>query len=397
MGNKIELTSRFAFFFNASSGGIILALAALAALLVSNSSYGNFYQAFLAFPGEIVIGHGVLVLSKPLVVWVNDLWMAAFFFLVGLEIKREFLAGELSGPGQLTLPALSALGGMTVPALIYVTLNHGDTAALQGWAIPAATDIAFALGIVVLLGSKVPLSLKVFLTAVAIIDDLLAIVIIALFYTSSLSLTMLVGAVSAGLVLWVLNRLKITRVDIYIVVGIVMWLFVLKSGVHATLAGVATALAIPMRDSHGNSPLETVERGLHPWVAFLILPVFAFCNAGVVLSGVTIDTLLAPIPLGIILGLFVGKTVGVFGVSYLLIRMGWVKAPAGANTMQLLGISILCGIGFTMSLFVGGLAFIGMDPSYSLQLKIGVLGGSLVSAIVGTILLLLAAKRKKAA
>lgn len=397
MSNRRKHTSFFEFFSKESSGGIILAMAAIAALVISNSSYGDLYQAFLSIPGQIIVGDDGLVLNKPLIVWVNDLWMAAFFFLVGLEIKREFLAGELSGPGQLTLPALSALGGMAAPALIYVALNQGDSAALQGWAIPAATDIAFALGIVVLLGSKVPLSLKVFLTAVAIIDDLLAIVIIALFYTSSLSLTALLGAFGAGLVLFVLNRLKITRVDVYIVVGIVMWLFVLKSGVHATLAGVATALAIPMRDSRGNSPLETVEHGLHPWVAFLVLPVFAFSNAGVVLSGVTLDTLLAPIPLGIILGLFVGKTIGVFGVSYLLIRLGWVKAPAGANTMQLLGISILCGIGFTMSLFVGGLAFIGLDPSYTLQLKIGVLGGSLISGIVGTVLLLIAAKRKKLA
>ena len=398
MSNKSKHTSFFEFFSKESSGGIILALAAVAALIISNSSYGDLYQAFLSIPGQVLIGgDNGLVLDKPLIVWVNDLWMAAFFFLVGLEIKREFLAGELSGPGQLTLPALSALGGMAVPALIYVALNQGDAAALQGWAIPAATDIAFALGIVVLLGSKVPLSLKVFLTAVAIIDDLLAIVIIALFYTSSLSLTMLLGSFGAGLVLLVLNRLKITRVDVYIVVGIVMWLFVLKSGVHATLAGVATALAIPMRDSQGNSPLETVEHGLHPWVAFLVLPVFAFSNAGVVLSGVTFDTLLAPIPLGIILGLFVGKTIGVFGVSYLLIRLGWVKAPAGANTMQLLGISILCGIGFTMSLFVGGLAFVGLDPSYTLQLKIGVLGGSLISGVVGTVLLLIAAKRTKSA
>ena len=386
----------FQFFSKESSGGIILALAAVAALIISNSSYGDLYQAFLSIPGQVLVGGDQgLVLSKPLIVWVNDLWMAAFFFLVGLEIKREFLVGELSGPGQLTLPALSALGGMAVPALIYVVINQGDPAALQGWAIPAATDIAFALGIVVLLGSKVPLSLKVFLTAVAIIDDLLAIVIIALFYTSSLSIMMLLGAFAAGLALFVLNRLKVTRADVYIVIGIIMWLFVLKSGVHATLAGVATALAIPMRDSQGRSPLESIEHGLHPWVAFLVLPVFAFSNAGVVLAGVTLDTLMAPIPLGIILGLFVGKTIGVFGVSALLIQLGWVKAPAGSNTLQLLGISILCGIGFTMSLFVGGLAFAELDPSYAQQLKLGVLGGSLVSGVVGTILLIVAARPKK--
>lgn len=396
MSNKNKSSSFFEFFSKESSGGIVLAIAAIAALIISNSSLGDLYQAFLSTPGQVLIGSdGGLVLSKPLVVWVNDLWMAAFFFLVGLEIKREFLVGELSGPGQLTLPALSALGGMLVPALIYVSLNQGDPAALQGWAIPAATDIAFALGIVVLLGNKVPLSLKVFLTAVAIIDDLLAIVIIALFYTSSLSVTMLLGAFAAGLVLFALNRLKVVRIDVYILVGIVMWLFVLKSGVHATLAGVVTALAIPMKDSSGHSPLETIEHGLHPWVAFLILPVFAFSNAGVVLTGVSLDILLDPIPMGIILGLFVGKSVGIFGAGYSLIRLGWVKAPVGANTMQLLGISILCGIGFTMSLFVGGLAFAGLDSSYILQLKIGVLGGSLLSGLAGTLLLIFAAKQSK--
>ena len=396
MSNKQRHSAFFNFFSTESSGGIVLAIAAILALIISNSMLGDWYQSFLAIPGQVIIGGDQgLVLSKPLIVWVNDLWMAAFFFLVGLEIKREFLSGELSGPGQVTLPALSAVGGMAIPALIYVFFNQGDALALKGWAIPAATDIAFALGIVVLLGSKVPLSLKVFLTAVAIIDDLLAIIIIALFYTSALSPIMLIGAAGAGAVLLILNRLKITRVDVYILIGIVMWLFVLKSGVHATLAGVITALAIPMKDADGESPLKKLEHGLHPWVAFLILPVFAFSNAGVVLSGVTLDVLFGPIPLGIMLGLFVGKAVGVFGVSSLLIKMGWVKAPAGANPMQLLGVSILCGIGFTMSLFVGGLAFVGLDPTYVLQLKLGVLGGSILSGIVGTIILIMAAKKAK--
>jgi NhaA family Na+:H+ antiporter len=396
MNNKKGNSAFLNFFSTESSGGIVLAIAAVLALIISNSMLGDWYQSFLSIPGQVIIGGDQgLVLSKPLIVWVNDLWMAAFFFLVGLEIKREFLAGELSGPGQVTLPALSAVGGMAVPALIYVFFNQGDALALKGWAIPAATDIAFALGIVVLLGSKVPLSLKVFLTAVAIIDDLLAIIIIALFYTSSLSPTMLLGAAGAGAVLVILNRLKITRVDVYILVGIVMWLFVLKSGVHATLAGVITALAIPMKDEHGNSPLKKLEHGLHPWVAFLILPVFAFSNAGVVLSGITFDILFGPIPLGIMLGLFLGKAVGVFGVSSLLIKLGWVKAPAGASQMQLLGVSILCGIGFTMSLFVGGLAFVGLDSAYALQLKLGVLGGSILSGIVGTIILIMAAKKEK--
>ncbi len=375
------------FFAQESAPGMVLALAALAALLVSNSPWSAGYQFFLSIPGQVLIGEQALVLSKPLVVWVNDLWMAVFFFLVGLEIKREFLEGELSGPGQLLLPAVAALGGMLMPALIYVAVNWGDSVALRGWAIPAATDIAFALGIVALLGSRVPLSLKVFLTAVAIIDDLGAIVVIALFYTANLSWPMLAGALALGLVLFVLNRLRITRVDVYIVVGLLMWVCVLKSGVHATLAGVITALAIPMRDARGESPLETIEHGLHPWVAFGVLPMFAFTNAGVVLQGVSFSTLMSPVPLGIALGLIAGKAIGVFGAAHLMIRSGLAQAPADATTLQLLGVSILCGIGFTMSLFIGGLAFAGLGPQFELQLKLGVLGGSIVAGVLGTWLL----------
>lgn len=359
----------------------------MAALLVSNSPWGAWYQFFLSIPGQVLIGDQVLVLSKPLVVWVNDLWMAVFFFLVGLEIKREFLEGELSGPGQLLLPAVAALGGMLMPALIYTAINWGDSTALRGWAIPAATDIAFALGIVALLGSRVPVSLKVFLTAVAIIDDLGAIVVIALFYTANLSWPMLAGALLSGAVLFVLNRLRITRVDVYIVVGLLMWVCVLKSGVHATLAGVITALAIPMRDARGQSPLASIEHGLHPWVAFGVLPMFAFTNAGVVLDGVSFSTLMSPVPLGIGLGLVAGKAIGVFGAALLLVRSGLAQAPAHASTLQLLGVSMLCGIGFTMSLFIGGLAFAGLGPQFELQLKLGVLGGSLVAGVLGTWLL----------
>lgn len=375
------------FFAQESAPGIVLALAALAALLVSNSPWGAWYQFFLSIPGQVLIGDQVLVLSKPLVVWVNDLWMAVFFFLVGLEIKREFLEGELSGPGQLLLPAVAALGGMLMPALIYTAINWGDSTALRGWAIPAATDIAFALGIVALLGSRVPVSLKVFLTAVAIIDDLGAIVVIALFYTANLSWPMLAGALLSGAVLFVLNRLRITRVDVYIVVGLLMWVCVLKSGVHATLAGVITALAIPMRDARGQSPLASIEHGLHPWVAFGVLPMFAFTNAGVVLDGVSFSTLMSPVPLGIGLGLVAGKAIGVFGAALLLVRSGLAQAPAHASTLQLLGVSMLCGIGFTMSLFIGGLAFAGLGPQFELQLKLGVLGGSLVAGVLGTWLL----------
>ncbi|PUE11442.1 Na+/H+ antiporter NhaA [Limnohabitans sp. T6-5] len=375
------------FFANESAAGMVLAMAAMAAMLISNSPWGQWYASFLHMPGQVIIGDQALVLSKPLIVWVNDLWMAVFFFLVGLEIKREFLEGELSGPGQLALPAVAALGGMVLPALIYTAFTWGDDLALRGWAIPAATDIAFALGIVALLGSRVPLSLKVFLTAVAIIDDLGAIVIIALFYTSSLHWPMLLGALLAGLVLLSLNRWRITRTDVYIVVGLVMWLCVLKSGVHATLAGVVTALAIPMRDAQGQSPLESLEHGLHPWVAFVILPLFAFCNAGVVLYGVSLSTLMSPIPLGIGLGLLLGKAVGVFGAAYLMVRSGLAQAPTEASTRQLLGVSILCGIGFTMSLFIGGLAFSGLGPAYELQLKLGVLGGSTLAGLLGALVL----------
>ncbi len=375
------------FFAQESAPGIVLALAALAALLVSNSPWGAWYQFFLSIPGQVLIGDQALVLSKPLVVWVNDLWMAVFFFLVGLEIKREFLKGELSGPGQLLLPAVAALGGMLMPALIYTAINWGDSTALRGWAIPAATDIAFALGIVALLGSRVPVSLKVFLTAVAIIDDLGAIVVIALFYTANLSWPMLAGALLSGAVLFVLNRLRITRVDVYIVVGLLMWVCVLKSGVHATLAGVITALAIPMRDARGQSPLASIEHGLHPWVAYGVLPMFAFTNAGVVLDGVSFSTLMSPVPLGIGLGLVAGKAIGVFGAALLMVRSGLAQAPAHASTLQLLGVSMLCGIGFTMSLFIGGLAFAGLGPQFELQLKLGVLGGSLVAGVLGTWLL----------
>lgn len=380
------------FFSSGSSGGIVLAIAAVFALVVSNSPLSDWYQSWLSTPGEVRIGGDTLVLAKPLLLWVNDLWMAVFFFLVGLEIKREFVEGELSGPGQLVLPAAAAFGGMAVPALIYTAINWGDAAALQGWAIPAATDIAFALGIVMLLGSRVPLSLKVFLTAVAIIDDLGAIVIIALFYTQNLSIPMLASAGAAAVVLWILNRRGVMRADVYVMVGLVMWVCVLKSGVHATLAGVITALAIPMRDPNGHSPLVQLEHGLHPWVAFAVLPMFAFANAGVSLTGVTLDTLLSPVPLGITLGLLLGKSIGVFGAAKLMILLGWAKPPGQANTQQLFGVSVLCGIGFTMSLFIGGLAFAGLDAAYATQLKIGVLGGSIVCGVLGTWVLIRAAR-----
>jgi Na+:H+ antiporter, NhaA family len=370
-----------------SAGGIVLAAAAILALIVSNSPWAPHYEALRMLPGELRLGGDLLVLAKPLVVWVNDLWMAVFFFLVGLEIKREFVEGELSNRAQAMLPAIAALGGMAMPALIYAAINHADPVALRGWAIPAATDIAFALGVVLLLGRRVPVSLKVFLTAVAIIDDLGAIVVIALFYTAQLSLPMLMGAAGCGLVLWGLNRAGVRRVEAYLLVGLLMWLFVLKSGVHATLAGVVTALAVPMRDADGHSPLQAIEHGLHPWVAFAVLPVFAFLNAGVSLAGVSAATLLQTIPLGITSGLVLGKSIGIFGSIWVMVQLGWARRPAGASWVQCLGMALLCGVGFTMSLFIGGLAFDGQSPTLDTQVKVGVLVGSLVAGCLGALVL----------
>jgi Na+:H+ antiporter, NhaA family len=376
------------FFASESSGGIVLAVAAIAALIFSNSAWAPFYTAFTQIPGEVNIGDGRLVLAKPLIVWVNDLWMAVFFFLVGLEIKREFVSGELAQRSQAVLPAVAALGGMAVPALIYAAFNWQDSVGLHGWAIPAATDIAFAIGIVMLLGARVPTSLKIFLTAVAIMDDLGAIVVIALFYTSQLSLAMLAAAAVCLLVLLALNRSGVQRADLYIVVGLVMWLCVLKSGVHATLAGVATALFVPSAGREGRSPAEKLEHGLHPWVSFLILPMFAFANAGVSLRGLSVSDLLHPVSMGIALGLLIGKAVGVFGTSWLMIRLGWASKPGGADWVQFFGVCVLCGIGFTMSLFIGGLAFEGLSADYETRVKLGVIGGSLLSGIAGTLILL---------
>jgi NhaA family Na+:H+ antiporter len=388
------LTTAFRrFFASESAGGIALALAAAVALLLSNSAWGPAYERLLQVPFEIRLGQDLLVLAKPSIVWINDLWMAVFFFLVGLEIKREFTEGELNTPRQAALPAVAAVGGMAVPALIYTAINWGDPVALRGWAIPSATDIAFAIGVLMLLGSRVPTSLKVFLTAVAIIDDLGAIVIIALFYTEQLSLTMLGGAAVCLAVLALMNQRGVTRVDAYAVVGLVLWLCVLKSGIHATLAGVATALAVPMRRPDGSSPLHETEHALHPWVTYLILPTFAFANAGVSFAGVTWSTLLEPVTLGIAAGLVVGKAVGVFGATWLMVRSGLAEQPSESSWMQLFGVSLVCGIGFTMSLFIGGLAFEGQDPSYELRVKLGVLCGSLLAATLGSLVLLKAAHR----
>jgi Na+:H+ antiporter, NhaA family len=380
------------FIASESAGGVVLALAAAVALIVSNSALGPLYEQFVNLRGELRIGGDWLVLSKPLLMWVNELWMVVFFFLVGLEIKREVLAGELASLKQASLPVVAAFGGMLVPALIYAALNHADPVALRGWAIPTATDIAFALGILMLLGSRVPASLKIFLTAVAIIDDLGAIIVIALFYTAQLSLPMLLAAGGGVLLLFLLNRARVVNIGPYVVVGLLVWLCVLKSGIHATLAGVLTAMAIPLRGKgHGaedGSPLEAAEHALHPWVAFVVLPMFAFANAGVALDGVSLGTLTQGVPLGIALGLVLGKALGVFGASWLLVRLTGASLPAGASTRQFFGVCVLCGIGFTMSLFIGGLAFEGQDAAYDTQVKLGVLGGSLLAALLGSALLL---------
>jgi Na+:H+ antiporter, NhaA family len=388
------------FIHSQSGGGIVLAVAALLALIISNSPWSGWYEQFLQIPGELRVGADWLVLSKPLVVWVNDLWMAVFFFLVGLEIKRELLEGELASVSQAMLPAGAALGGMLVPALIYSAINWGDAVALRGWAIPAATDIAFALGILVLLGKRVPVSLKVFLTAVAIIDDLGAIVIIAIFYTAQVSVSMLLAAGAGIAVLAAMNRARVMSIGLYVLVGLVVWLFVLKSGVHATLAGVVTALAIPLVNSsksgHGKSPLKsplkTAEHALHPWVAFGVLPVFAFANAGVSLQGVSLATLMQTVPLGITAGLLLGKAVGVFGAAWLMIRFTHAQLPDQTSWTQFFGVCVLCGVGFTMSLFIGGLAFAGQGAAFDTQLKLGVLMGSIFSGVLGSLILLRAAK-----
>jgi len=368
-----------------AAGGIVLVISAGLALIMANTFLAPFYQIFLDVP--VVVQVGALKLAKPLLLWINDGLMAIFFFLVGLEIKRDVLQGELSSWSQASLPGFAALGGMAVPALVYVLINLGDAETLRGWAIPAATDIAFALGVLALLGKRVPAALKIFLLALAIMDDLGAIVIIAVFYTADLSLTSL-GLAAIGIVgLALLNIFGVVRLAAYIMVGLAVWICVLKSGVHATLAGVAIAFFIPLRakNEDGHSPLQHLEHVLHPWVAFAILPFFAFANAGVSLEGLTFSSLLAPVPLGIAAGLFIGKQIGVFGFSYAAVRLGLARLPQGVTWLQVYGLSYLTGIGFTMSLFIGTLAF--DDLEHATGVRLGVLCGSLLSAVGGYFLL----------
>ncbi len=364
-----------------AAAGVLLMLAAAVALLLDNSPLAWLYDAILSTPVAVQVG--ALSIDKPLLLWINDGLMAVFFFLVGLEIKRELLDGRLSSWNQAALPAAAAVGGMVVPALIYAAFNYDDPMALNGWAIPAATDIAFTLGVLALLGSRVPTALKVFLLALAIIDDLGAIIIIAVFYTADLSLASLAIAAICTAVLLGFNFAGVRRIAPYILVGIVMWVCVLKSGVHATLAGVVIALTVPLRvpPTAGESPLHRLEHGLHPWVAFFVMPAFAFANAGVHLGGLSLADLLAPIPLGIALGLFAGKQVGVLGFTWVATRVGICRLPDGVSWVQIYGAALLAGIGFTMSLFIGALAF--SDPEHASAVRIGVLTGSTLSAIFG--------------
>lgn len=371
-----------------ASGGYVLMAAAALALLVANSPLAGRYFGTLAL--EVGFDAGFFHLKESVLHWINDGLMALFFLLVGLEIKREVLDGQLSRPSRIILPGISALGGVALPALIYLAFNARSPASLSGWAIPSATDIAFALGVLALLGSRVPSSLKIFLTAVAVLDDLAAILIIAVFYTAQLHVAALAVALGALAVLIALNRLKVTRLWPYLLVGVALWYFVLQSGIHATLAGVALAMTIPLRRRAGShddrgSPLHQLEHRLHAPVAFLIVPLFGFANAGLSFAGLSPSAAVDPVPLGVAAGLFVGKQLGIFLTAIAIIRLGWADMPAYASIRQLYGVSVLCGIGFTMSLFIGNLAF--SDPHLIDETKIGVLIGSLGSALLGFLIL----------
>jgi len=375
-----------------AASGIILMFAALLAIIAANTSLSVYYDLLLDIPVSVAVGS--FEISKPLLLWINDGLMAMFFFLVGLELKREFLEGDLSQPGQIMLPAIGAIGGMLVPALCYVVLNYDDPDAINGWAIPTATDIAFALGILAIVGAKVPLQLKIFLTSLAIFDDLGAIIIIAIFYTEQLSVTSLVVSAAMIFILWGLNRKNITDTSPYIFFGVVLWVAVLKSGVHATLAGVILAFFIPMKGKEGEpSPLKSLEHNLHAMVAFIILPIFAFANAGVSLGGIGFDDVLSPVPLGIILGLFVGKQLGVFGFCFIAIKLGLAKLPTNVNWHLLYGASLLCGVGFTMSLFIGSLAFDQGGGTLIFQDRLGIIIGSVISGLLGYTVIKLGVKR----
>ncbi|NWB94595.1 Na+/H+ antiporter NhaA [Pseudomonas gingeri] len=379
----MPLRSTFTRFFQLeAAGGLLLIAAAALALIINNSPLSHLYAGLLDVP--VVAQVGALQIAKPLLLWINDGLMALFFLLIGLEVKRELLEGHLSKPSQVVLPGAAAIGGMVVPALIYWFLNRDNPAALGGWAIPMATDIAFALGVLALLGKRVPVSLKLFLMTLAIIDDLGAIIVIAIFYSHELSTLSLALAGTCLVALIAMNRLGVVKLGPYMVIGLILWICVLKSGVHATLAGVTLAFCIPLRTRNAEtSPLLSLEHALHPWVAFGILPLFAFANAGVSLTGVNLESFTHHVPMGIAAGLLIGKTVGVFGLTWLAVRAGLAALPQGANWGQVLAVAILCGIGFTMSLFVGSLAFVPGSSDYVGMDRMGILTGSILAALIG--------------
>lgn len=387
--NRIGILTKF--FHLEASGGILLVLAALLAIAIANSPLRDVYAYYLndvfftiGFGDEY---GGSFSLSKPVLLWINDGLMAIFFFLVGLEIKREIVRGELSSKEQALLPAIGAIGGMVVPALIYAFINRDSPDTLHGWAIPSATDIAFSLGVLALLGSRAPFALKVFLTAIAVIDDLGAILIIAFFYSGSIYLAPLYVALGSLIAMIAMNRAGTTRIAPFVLVGFVMWIAMLKSGIHPTIAGVLTAFCIPINcKRHAErQPLEWLEHHLHPWVAFMILPVFAFANAGVSFAGMTLASLTQPVAFGIAAGLFAGKLVGILGSVFLAVKAGLCRLPEGLTWHHVWGVSHLCGIGFTMSLFIGELALTG--GTQQAAIRVGVLAGSILSAVTGYLIL----------
>ena len=384
------------FFQLEAASGLLLIAAAVLALIINNSPLSYLYGGLLDVPVAVQVG--ALNIAKPLLLWINDGLMALFFLLIGLEVKREVVDGHLSKPSQVILPATAAVGGMVVPALIYWFINRDNPAAVAGWAIPTATDIAFALGVLALLGKRIPVSLKLFLMTLAIIDDLGAIIVIALFYSGTLSSVSLLLAAACLVVLVAMNRLGVVKLGPYMIVGLILWVCVLKSGVHATLAGVALALCIPLRTRNAeSSPLLALEHALHPWVAYAILPLFAFANAGVSLTGMTLDSFTHPVPMGITVGLLLGKTVGVFGLTWVAVKLRLAALPAGAGWGQILGVAILCGIGFTMSLFVGSLAFAPGSSEYAGMDRMGILTGSFFAAVIGYAVTAMASRKTSVA
>src|SRR3990167_669836 len=371
-----------------STSGIILLIAACIALIMDNSRFAHFYETLLHVPITFHFIHWRF--EKPILFWINDGLMTLFFLVVGLEVKRELLAGELASFSRATLPGVAALGGMLVPAVIYIAVNYYHPAALKGWAVPVATDIVFALGVLTLFGKRVPLGLKLFLMALAIFDDVGAIIIIALFYIRSLSYVALLLAVLAIVVLWLLNRKGVERLFPYLLIGFLLWGIVLKSGVHATVAGVLLAFFIPV-----SGPLQRLESNLHPWVAYLVTPLFVLANSGLSFQGITLFHLLDDTTLGIILGLFLGKQLGVFSFAFSMIKLGWAKLPEQSSWLEMYGVALLCGIGFTMSLFLGTLAFEADNPVYLVEVRLGVLVGSLLSGVIGAMVLFTAFRSKK--